>query len=130
MTDDDRENDRVCMCGSVHIPGEWVEHPVVFMEPDEAEMISYMKRLYEMEAAGDRGATVTMGPFTAISLIGMFQLVTRHPELSGKHKEMARSIIRQLEPLFVGTPGEEIVRRGNHPEFDKHISNDEGGNAA
>jgi hypothetical protein len=86
-------------------------------QDSEAQMVAYMKTLYEMEDEGER-TTISIGPFTAISMIGILQLGTRHPGLSKVQLDIIRSIIRQLEPLFTGTPGEEIIKMGNHPEFD------------
>lgn len=85
---------------------------------DEAEQVAYMRRLIELEEAGAR-TTITIGPFGAMVLIGLLQLSTRHPDLDRRTKDMARGVVQQLAPLFTGTPGEEIVRRGGHPEFDK-----------
>lgn len=64
-------------------------------------------------------AVISIGPFTALTLIGMLQLATRHPDMSKIQKTMVRDIIDQMRPLFVGTSGEEIIRRGDHPEWDR-----------
>jgi hypothetical protein len=84
---------------------------------DEAAHLAYVMRLHEIEHAGER-TTISIGPFSAITLIGLLQLSTRHPDASRTVKDVARDIVRQLEPLFAGTEGEEIVRRGSHPEWD------------
>lgn len=86
-------------------------------DPVEVEGLKYLAELIEAERAGERG-TLEIGPFAAFTLISMLQLVTRHPGLSPAQKEMARGLGRQLEPWFVGTPGEELIRRGSHPEWD------------
>lgn len=78
----------------------------------------YMRELARLEQAGER-TTVAFGPLTAMMLIGWVQMVTRHPRTSRTELEMAKTFIRQLEPLFEGTVGEEIIRRGNHADFDK-----------
>jgi hypothetical protein len=87
-------------------------------QEEEDQQVEYMKKLIDLEMAGER-TEVRIGPFTAITIIGLLQLSTRHPEMSRRMKDAARDFIRQMEPLFTGTPGEEIIRRGNHPEFDK-----------
>jgi hypothetical protein len=84
----------------------------------EARSVQYMRTLIELERAGER-TTLSVGPLGAMQLIGMLQLVTRHPDLSPVQHQIARDIVGQLAPLFAGTFGEEIVRRGNHPEWDK-----------
>lgn len=77
-----------------------------------------MRRLIDLERAGER-TTISIGPFGAMTLIGLLQLATRHPDLARTTKDIARDVVQQLAPLFVGTEGEEIIRRGGHPEFDQ-----------
>lgn len=91
---------------------------IVPVDPEEEAQVAYMRRLIELETSGER-TTFTLGPFGAITLIGLLQMATRHPDLSWRIKDVARDIITQLQPIFAGTPGEEIIRRGNHPEFDR-----------
>lgn len=85
---------------------------------EEKQFVEYMVTLAESERAGEK-ATIVIGPFAAMIIIGLIQLSTRHPDMEKRSKDIARDFIRQLEPLFVGTLGEEIIRRGGHPEFDK-----------
>lgn len=85
-------------------------------EEDE-RVLAWLKKLNELEAAGER-TTVTLGPFTAWTLIGALQLATRHPEMDVRVREIIRDFCRQFEPLSAGTPGEEAIKRGYHPEFD------------
>lgn len=81
-------------------------------------MVEYMARLIELEKAGER-TQINIGPLTAIIMIGAFQLATRHPDMPPDHRKKLRHIIDQLKPLFTGTLGEEIIKRGEHPEFDE-----------
>jgi len=81
-------------------------------------MIAYMKLLWELEEAGER-VPVQMGPFTAISVIGMLQLALRHPEMTGPAAVAARGIIDQMRPFFTGTEGETIINMGDNPEYDR-----------
>lgn len=87
---------------------------------DEAALLAYMQQLIGIENDPDsEPATLRIGPYTAIVLIGALQLATRHPTMSPKMRRVLRGIVDQLKPLFAGTPGEEIIRRGEHPEFDQ-----------
>lgn len=82
-----------------------------------AEFVGYMRQLYELERAGER-TTLAIGPATAMVLIGVVQWATRNPSMPGTQRQILRGIVNQLRPLFVGTPGEELVNRGDHPEWD------------
>jgi hypothetical protein len=84
----------------------------------DEEAIAYVKRLYELEEAGER-TTIVIGPASAFSLIGMLQLVTRHPSLSARQLAIARSMIDDLRSMFKGTLGEEIIARGDNPVYDR-----------
>ena len=85
---------------------------------EEEKQVAYMRQLIDLEKDGKR-TTIVIGPFSAMTIIGLIQLATRHPDMEKRTKDIARDFIRQLEPLFSGTEGEEIIRRGGHPEFDK-----------
>lgn len=109
---------KVCP-GETYIPyarPSWMDDPEE--AEDLAEEVAYLRVLMQAEAAGER-TTMKLGPFTAMALIGLLQLATRHPDLDKAILDAARSIVRALEPLFTGTPGEDIIRKGSHPEFDK-----------
>jgi hypothetical protein len=84
---------------------------------EEARVLEWLKRLVELEKAGER-TTVALGPFTAYTIIGALQLAMRHPDQSPKIRQVLRDFVHQFEPLFAGTPGEETIRRGMHPEWD------------
>ena len=84
---------------------------------EEMEFIVYMRTLRKLEADGER-TTITIGPYGAMMIIGLVQLSTRHPDVDKELRQIARDFVHQLEPLFAGTIGEEIIKRGNHPEFD------------
>jgi hypothetical protein len=91
---------------------------IVPEQTEEEAQVAYMKRLIDLEKDGER-TTVVLGPFSAMTIIGLLQLATRHPDMDRRTKDIARDLIHQMEPLFAGTEGEEIIRRGGHPEFDK-----------
>jgi hypothetical protein len=78
----------------------------------------YMRELADLERAGER-ATLMVGPFSAMLLIGWIQMVSRNPKMTATERQLAQAMIEQLEPFFAGTTGEEIINRGKHPEFDK-----------
>lgn len=82
----------------------------------EAEQMEYMRLLWDLEQSGER-TTLVIGPYTAMTLIGALQFVTRH--VDGNPRKELRRFVDSLRTLFVGTPGEEIVNRGDHPEWDK-----------
>ena len=54
-----------------------------------------------------------------MNLIGALQMVTRHPGIEPPMRKIMRELVNQFRPMFAGTPGEEIINRGDHPEFDK-----------
>jgi hypothetical protein len=87
------------------------------LTPEEAAGAAYMKRLYDIEKAGER-MTVSIGPFTAMVMIGALQMSTRHPDMDLNLKKVLRQVIDQMRPTFAGTEGEEIVNKGDHPEWD------------
>ena len=84
----------------------------------EAEDLEHVKRLAVAEQAGERH-TVPIGPFTAFSLIGMLQLVTRHPDLGAGQLTIARSVIDDLARGFEHDPAiMELIKKGNDPAHD------------
>lgn len=88
------------------------------LDADEAAQVAYMHQLIDAERRGER-TTLVVGPFTAMTMIGLLQLATRHPGMLAGQLKVARDIIDQFHPLFAGTPGAELIRRGGHPDFDK-----------
>ena len=89
------------------------------VEQNDAEVLEYMTNIARAER--DRTvpfATIQIGPFTAICLIGALQLAMRHPEIGGGQLRDLQRIIDQLAPAFEGTPGAEVVRRGSDPTQD------------
>jgi hypothetical protein len=84
------------------------------------ELIEYMKELARLEKAGER-TTMVIGPYAAMLLAGVIQGATRDPNLSEPMREVLRGLVRQIEPLFVGTPGEQIIQMGYDPEFDRPV---------
>jgi len=94
----------------------WQPDPIP--EPPQ-EYLDYVVGIAESERDGtaDR-ATLCVGPFTAFCMIAALQVAVRHPVVSGSMKTTLRSIVDQLKPWFDGTPVEEALRRGDHPEWD------------
>lgn len=86
--------------------------------PTEAELIEYMNELHDLEVQGAR-REVVFGPFTAMVLIGMLQLATRHPSVPERQREQVAAVIDQFRPWFAGTPGEHMIDMGNDPELDQ-----------
>jgi len=87
-------------------PG-YASHPKV----DEARELAYVMKLAEIENTGER-ADLKIGPFSAITLIGALHLALQHPGMTGAVRERVLTICRQIYPMFKGTPGEEIIRKG------------------
>jgi hypothetical protein len=87
------------------------------MTPEERETADYVKYLMDLEKAGER-TSISLGPFSAFTLIGLLQLSTRHPDLPPNIRKTAQEVYRQLYPLFRGTRGEEVLYKGEHPEWD------------
>lgn len=85
-------------------------------EPSKQE-IDWTESLIRLDQAGER-TMIAIGPYSAFSLICLLQLATRHPEVSPMIKRYARDVARQLYPLFAGTPGEQLIKKGEHPEWD------------
>ena len=86
-------------------------------EPTEAETIEYLKQLMELETEGER-TQISIGPYTAFLTISALQLAGRHPAMHGTGVAAIRRMVDQLMPLFAGTYGEQLIRMGEHPEFD------------
>lgn len=85
--------------------------------PDEAQMLAFVRQLIDAEADGQR-TTVAIGPFGAFTIISLLQVALRNPTVTDLQRQNARGFIAALAPLFVGSAGEELIRRGNHPDFD------------
>lgn len=84
----------------------------------EAEDLEQIKRLAVAEQAGERHS-IPIGPFTAFSLIGMLQLVTRHPDLGAGQLTIAQSVINDLARGFEHNPAiTDLIKRGNDPTND------------
>lgn len=95
--------------------------PELIEEIEDAEHeaeLNYMSMLMEAERSGE-SAPVKVGPYTAMIMIGAFQLAARHPSMSGIPVQVLRSMVNLFKPWFEGTPGERIILRGEHPEWDK-----------
>ena len=86
---------------------------------NEREAVEYVHRLAQVERTpGHEKATVMMGPFTAFTVIGALQLATRHPDFSEAQAALIGDVVKQLKPLFAGTPGEVLLEVGSEPAFD------------
>jgi hypothetical protein len=88
---------------------------------DDRDLLDYMKQLWNLEAGGER-TTLAIGPYSAITLIGGLQLAMRHPEMGHGTRDVLAEFIDQLRPLFAGTPGEELIRRGDDAAFDGKLA--------
>ncbi len=87
-------------------------------EPGELEATAdYLGTLMDRDQQGER-VDIAVGPYTAYLMIGWCQMMSRHPELQPMHRNTARTYARLLARLFEGTPGEESIRQGEHPEWD------------
>lgn len=86
------------------------------------ELLDYFKAIAVAEHENQMPkAIISVGPFTAFCMISALQLANRHPDLTGSMRTQIRSVVDQLKPLFVGTPAEEMINRGDHPEWDVDI---------
>ena len=83
----------------------------------EADAVAYVRQLAELEQEGAR-SELSLGPFTAFTLVGALQLATRHPEMSDTQRQLIGNIIDGMRPWFDGTPGEELLRAGDDPARD------------
>jgi hypothetical protein len=86
--------------------------------PTVEELTEYMKQLAALEADGAR-ASIEIGPFSAMILVGALQLATRHPGTTETQRARMNHLVEQFRPWFVGTPGEDIMRMGADPELDQ-----------
>lgn len=86
--------------------------------PDEAELLAYMEQVHDLELDGER-REVAFGPYTALVVIGMLQLATRHPGITDRQRVEVGAVVDQFRPWFAGTPGEHIIDMGNDPELDR-----------
>jgi len=83
----------------------------------DAEATAYLAELHRLETAGER-TTLVIGPWTAFVMISALQLATRHPDLSPAMRADIGAFIDQARSWFTGTPGEELIRRGDDPRQD------------
>lgn len=86
-------------------------------EFNEAATVAYFNELIEMERAGER-SPVSIGPWSSMSVIILLQLALRHPEVSTSVKSGALDVLGQLEVLFDGTYGEQVIRAGYDTSLD------------
>lgn len=84
-------------------------------EPDPV-ILAQINQMIDLETSGTR-TTLSVGPFSAYTLIGCLQMVMRRMDLPPNARPIIRHIVRQLYPLFDGTPVAEHIRRGEHPEW-------------
>lgn len=93
-------------------------------ETHEAEA-EWLQELLSLEEAGER-TQVSVGPFSAFTIIASLQLATRHPEMSAAQRKIIQGFYRQFYPLFKGTVGEHLILQGEHPEWDvSRVSDDD-----
>lgn len=80
-------------------------------ELNETETVKYFDELIKLDMAGER-SPVSIGPWSAMSMIILLQLSLRHPEVPTNVKNGALHFLGQLEDLFKGTYGEKIIAAG------------------
>ena len=79
------------------------------MAVDEAAVMAELMPLAQAERDGtDDKALISIGPFSAFTLIGLLQLAYRHPGLSASQREIIRRIVADLAPLFGGVLAEAV----------------------
>lgn len=88
-------------------------------EPTEQDLLVYMVELAHAEQAGAEPIPIHIGPYTAITMIGVLQMACRHPEISDAVRQYVQDVIAQIAPAFKGTLGETLIRRGNDPAHDR-----------
>jgi len=66
-----------------------------------------------------QNALISLGPWTAWTVLGAIDLALRHPHVPVVIKEQLGEIREQLSVLFDGTPGEEALRQGADPANDR-----------
>jgi hypothetical protein len=87
-------------------------------EPEDDErFLEFTAQVLEAERNGER-ATFTIGPFSLLTMIGAIQLATRHPHVVGENRKILLGLVQDFGVYFDGTAGEEIIKRGSHPEWD------------
>lgn len=56
----------------------------------------------------------------AVHLVGLLQLVLRHPAISGSSRDTAVAIVEQIRVYFAGCPTTlAVMRRGDDPSQDR-----------
>jgi hypothetical protein len=79
--------------------------------PDE----TYLRRLIRRERAGER-ATLEIGPYTAMMLVGVIQWSIRRPALATHGPDMFQAVLDQLKLIFIDDPeGQELIRQAELP---------------
>lgn len=73
------------------------------MDAVDDEMVMYLRDQYRAEKRGDR-MSVSLGPWTALMLVGTIQQVLSKPELAEHGPAMYRSLTDQLRLLFINDP--------------------------
>lgn len=84
-------------------------------EPEALKII--MKTLRQAEPV-----SLALPAFDAFTLVGLMQLLTRHPELEGRMKELAQQIGLQLQTTLAQQTASsqlfDLMDLGWHSEFD------------
>lgn len=89
------------------------------------EHMMFFIHMAQQESQGAR-TSIELGPYSALVIIGALQMCNRHPRVPREVKAIHNQLVAQFAQLFAGTPGEEIIRRGGHPEWDVPVDGDRG----
>lgn len=76
-----------------------------------------IKQLVTDERDGGR-IPLSVGPYTAFTMLGALQLAFRHPAMEPKMKQLIRDFGHQLEGAFAGGPLQEVLDKGWYQDFD------------
>lgn len=87
------------------------------MRPEDIpeELWEAIKSLAIDEGMGAR-IPMTIGPYSAFTMVGALQLAWRHPDMGGPTKAMIEDFGRQLQAAFTGGPLEPLLETG----WDEH----------
>lgn len=85
----------------------------------DPDILAYLKGIAEGERDNTIAkATMTVGPYTAFCMISALQVAKRHPGMTGGMKTQLNMITNRMKIWFKNTPVEELLNRGDHPEWD------------
>jgi hypothetical protein len=88
---------------------------------DDAAALEMTKKLAEHEQAGVR-LQLSVGPYTAFTLIGAIQLVLRHPGVEGLMARVLTDLARQFQAALADGPVPgvgELIELGFDERYDR-----------